>query len=221
MHRAARCGAPWRARPADHSAQAARRAGAADRRRGRGARMAGGRALRAAAPGLALPRATREDFDAVVRMLAEGFTTRRGRAAPTCIATRSTACCAAGAARGSPRSPPAARFPTTPTTTWCSSPPGSLIGTLNEDFAVESLAGDVFQLGNASYRILRVERGTRARRRRPRPAAHHSVLAGRGAGPHRRTFAFGIAAAPRLRARSGSAMAGRRSRLADWRRIGS
>src|SRR2546425_6117200 len=34
------------------------------------------------------------------------------------------------------------------------------VGTLNEDFAVESLPGDVFQLGNASYRILRVERGT-------------------------------------------------------------
>src|SRR5258707_13155298 len=33
------------------------------------------------------------------------------------------------------------------------------IGTVNEDFAVESLAGDVFQLGNASYRILRIESG--------------------------------------------------------------
>lgn len=33
------------------------------------------------------------------------------------------------------------------------------IGSVNEDFAVESIAGDVFQLGNASYRILRVETG--------------------------------------------------------------
>ena len=33
------------------------------------------------------------------------------------------------------------------------------IGTVNEDFAVESIAGDVFQLGNTSYRILRVETG--------------------------------------------------------------
>jgi len=31
---------------------------------------------------------------------------------------------------------------------------------VNEDFAVESMAGDIFQLGNASWRILRVERGT-------------------------------------------------------------
>ena len=30
---------------------------------------------------------------------------------------------------------------------------------MNEDFAVESLAGDIFQLGNKSYRIMRVERG--------------------------------------------------------------
>jgi ATP-dependent Lhr-like helicase len=34
------------------------------------------------------------------------------------------------------------------------------IGTVNEDFAVESIAGDVFQLGNTSYRILRIEPGT-------------------------------------------------------------
>lgn len=30
---------------------------------------------------------------------------------------------------------------------------------MNEDFAVESLTGDVFRLGNAGYRILRVEAG--------------------------------------------------------------
>ena len=34
-----------------------------------------------------------------------------------------------------------------------------LVGTVNEDFAVESLQGDIFQLGNTSYRILRVEAG--------------------------------------------------------------
>ncbi|HXR02063.1 MAG TPA: DEAD/DEAH box helicase, partial [Pseudomonas sp.] len=33
------------------------------------------------------------------------------------------------------------------------------IGTVNEDFAVESMAGDIFQLGNTSYRILRIEAG--------------------------------------------------------------
>ncbi|HDR9052256.1 TPA: ATP-dependent DNA helicase, partial [Burkholderia vietnamiensis] len=38
-------------------------------------------------------------------------------------------------------------------------PQGIQVGTVNEDFAVESLAGDVFQLGNQSYRIIRVETG--------------------------------------------------------------
>src|SRR4029077_16322420 len=38
-------------------------------------------------------------------------------------------------------------------------PEGQMVGTVNEDFAVESLAGDIFQLGNTSYRILRVEGG--------------------------------------------------------------
>src|ERR1700755_572652 len=39
-------------------------------------------------------------------------------------------------------------------------PGETLIGTVNEDFAVESMAGEVFQLGNASWRILQVNSGT-------------------------------------------------------------
>src|SRR5690606_17777750 len=39
-------------------------------------------------------------------------------------------------------------------------PDGLFVGTVNEDFAFESLAGDVFQLGNTSYRVRRVENGT-------------------------------------------------------------
>src|SRR5204863_2867932 len=38
-------------------------------------------------------------------------------------------------------------------------PEGQTIGTLNEDFAIESLPGDVFQLGNTSWRILRIGNG--------------------------------------------------------------
>ena len=38
-------------------------------------------------------------------------------------------------------------------------PDGMLVGTINEDFAVESNVGDIFQLGNTSWRILKVERG--------------------------------------------------------------
>ena len=38
-------------------------------------------------------------------------------------------------------------------------PEGAHVGAIDEDFAIESNAGDVFQLGNASWRILRIERG--------------------------------------------------------------
>ena len=38
-------------------------------------------------------------------------------------------------------------------------PQGMFIGTLNEDFAFESLPGDIFQLGNTSYRMLKIEQG--------------------------------------------------------------
>jgi ATP-dependent Lhr-like helicase len=38
-------------------------------------------------------------------------------------------------------------------------PTGTFIGTLNEDFAIESNGGDIFQLGTASWRILKVEPG--------------------------------------------------------------
>ena len=64
-------------------------------------------------------------------------------------------------------------------------PDNHIVGTVHEDFAVESMAGDIFQLGNASYRMQRVERGTVARRGCAGPAADHSLLARRGAGAHR------------------------------------
>jgi ATP-dependent Lhr-like helicase len=41
----------------------------------------------------------------------------------------------------------------------CQEPDGTFVGTLNEDFAVEANVGDIFQLGNTSWRILKVERG--------------------------------------------------------------
>src|SRR5690606_27855637 len=38
-------------------------------------------------------------------------------------------------------------------------PTNTKIGTVHEDFAIESMAGDIFQLGNASYQILKVDPG--------------------------------------------------------------
>ena len=101
---------------------------------------------------------TREAFDEVVAMLAEGFTTRRGRhgalvyhdAVNQMIRGRKGARLTAITSGGA--------IPDTADYQVKLEPEGSLVGTVNEDFAVESLAGDVFQLGNASYRIIRVER---------------------------------------------------------------
>ena len=103
---------------------------------------------------------TREDFDAVVRMLAEGFATRHGRRAALIHydavngmlrgrrGARTTALTSGGT------------IPDTADYQVVLEPENHVIGTVNEDFAVESMQGDVFQLGNASYRIQRVERGT-------------------------------------------------------------
>src|SRR5262249_27626465 len=113
--------------------------------------------FRRASPYRALPR---EDFAEIVRMLGEGFSTRRGRRAALVHhdavnlmlrgrrGARITALTSGGT------------IPDNADYQVVLEPESQVIGTVNEDFAVESLAGDVFQLGNAAYRILRVERGT-------------------------------------------------------------
>ena len=70
-------------------------------------------------------------------------------------------------------------------------PEDTFIGTLNEDFAIESNAGDIFQLGNASWRILQVDGRHRPRGRRAGRAADNPLLARRGAGAKRRAVARG------------------------------
>ncbi len=39
-------------------------------------------------------------------------------------------------------------------------PEGTVVGSVEEDFAIESSYGDIFQLGNTSWRVLRIEQGT-------------------------------------------------------------
>ena len=103
---------------------------------------------------------TRDEFTAVIQMLAEGFSTRRGRrsahihrdAVNGVLRGRRGAALTAVTSGGT--------IPDTADYTVVLEPQGQTIGSVNEDFAIESLAGDVFQLGNTSYRILRVERGT-------------------------------------------------------------
>ena len=102
---------------------------------------------------------TREDFDAVVQMLGWGFAGSRGRfgaylhvdAVNRRVRARRGAQLAAVTNGGA--IPDNADFDVVVDAT------DGLVGTVNEDFAVESMAGDIFQLGNASWRIVRVESG--------------------------------------------------------------
>ncbi|MBN8261526.1 MAG: DEAD/DEAH box helicase, partial [Xanthomonadales bacterium] len=101
----------------------------------------------------------RADFDAVLRMLAEGYASRfgtrgawvhrdavnrqlRGRKGARQVATQC-----------------GGTIPDVGDYTVLLEPQAVSIGTVNEDFAIESLAGDIFQLGNASYRIRKIEPG--------------------------------------------------------------
>ena len=61
-------------------------------------------------------------------------------------------------------------------------PENHFIGTVNEDFAVESLAGDIFQLGNRSY----THPARRARRRARRGCARHGARLFRSGSARRR-----------------------------------
>ena len=102
---------------------------------------------------------TREAYGAVVRMVSDGFTTRHGpragylhrdavnRRLRARRGARLTALTSGGT------------IPETGDYTVTLEPQAERVGTVHEDFAVESLAGDVFQLGNTSYRILRIEPG--------------------------------------------------------------
>ncbi len=102
---------------------------------------------------------SRETFDAVVRMLAEGYATRRGqrgayvhrdgihRRLRARKGARLTAVTCGGAI------PDNAEYKV------ILEPQGEIIGSVDEDFAIDSIAGDIFQLGNASWKILRLEGG--------------------------------------------------------------
>jgi ATP-dependent Lhr-like helicase len=112
--------------------------------------------LTRAAPYAALPR---QRFDAVLRMLAEG-TSIRGGARGAYVhhdavhhrlrerrGARMTALTSGGT------------IPESGDYAVLLEPQAQTIGNVNEDWAVESIAGDVFQLGNVSYRILKIEPG--------------------------------------------------------------
>src|SRR5580692_7060694 len=111
---------------------------------------------RRAAPYAELSRA---DFDAVVDMLSEGIATSRGRSGALLhrdavnrrLRGRRGARLAALTSGGA--IPDNANFDV------ILEPEGTMIGSVDEDFAIESMAGDVILLGNSSWRIRRVEPG--------------------------------------------------------------
>ncbi|MBI2403808.1 MAG: DEAD/DEAH box helicase [Gemmatimonadetes bacterium] len=103
---------------------------------------------------------SRGEFDDVVGMVAQGFTTRRGRRGALVhrdaihhrLRGRRGARLAAITSGGA--------IPDTADYRVVLEPDELFLGAVNEDFAVESMAGEVFQLGNRSWRILRIEQGT-------------------------------------------------------------
>ena len=103
---------------------------------------------------------TRADFDAVVTMLSEGFATRRGRRAA--LVHRDEVNRVVRARRGSRMLAltSGGAIPEVADYRVVLEPEDTFVGTLNEDFAIESNAGDVFQLGNASWQVTRVLMGT-------------------------------------------------------------
>ena len=75
-------------------------------------------------------------------------------------------------------------------------PDDTFIGTVNEDWAVESMAGDIFLLGTHSWQIRAVEAGVVRVRDAGDAAPDDPVLDGRGAGAHRRAVGRGVGPAP-------------------------
>jgi ATP-dependent Lhr-like helicase len=102
---------------------------------------------------------TLPEFEQVVQMLAEGYSTRRGRrgaylhydAVNRVLRARRGARLSAVTNAGV--------IPDQFDYDVVLLPEEHRVGTLNEDFAFESIPGDIFQLGNASYRIVKVETG--------------------------------------------------------------
>jgi ATP-dependent helicase Lhr and Lhr-like helicase len=100
---------------------------------------------------------TRANFDKIVEMLSEGIAARRGRYGAYLhrdrvngiLRPRRGARLAAITSGGA--------IPENALYTVIAQPEGTVVGTIHEDFAVESLAGDVFLLGNTSWRVRRVQ----------------------------------------------------------------
>jgi ATP-dependent Lhr-like helicase len=112
--------------------------------------------FRRAEPFRKLPRPS---FDAVVAMLADGFTTQRGRRSAHLHLDRVNDMLRPRRSARLTAITNGGVIPDQFDYDVVLLPAEHPIGTVNEDFAFESMAGDIFQLGNTSYRVRKVETG--------------------------------------------------------------
>ena len=102
----------------------------------------------------------RKDFDQLVEMLSEGVETRRSRRSAYLHRDRVHGMLRARRGARLTAITNGGAIPDTADYRVIEFPSETFVGTVNEDFAIESLAGDIFLLGNRSWRIRRVASGT-------------------------------------------------------------
>jgi ATP-dependent Lhr-like helicase len=102
---------------------------------------------------------TRTEFDQVVRMLADGIATARGRGQAYLYHDRINH--RMKGRRGARLAAITSGGAISDTANYAvvAEPDGTVVGSVDEDFAVESLAGDIMLLGNTSWRIKGIEAG--------------------------------------------------------------
>ena len=104
-------------------------------------------------------RLCRQDFDAVVELVSEGVATGRGRRGAWLHRDRVNGWLRARRGARLAALTSGGAIPETADYRVLADPDDTFVGTVNEDFAVESMVGDVFLLGSTSWRIRRVESG--------------------------------------------------------------
>jgi ATP-dependent helicase Lhr and Lhr-like helicase len=110
--------------------------------------------VRRAYPYRDLPRAT---FEAILEMLSEGIAAKRGRYGAYLHRDRVNGKLRARRGARLAAITSGGAIPDTALFTVVAEPEGTVVGTLDEDFAVESNRDDIILLGNASWRIRRIE----------------------------------------------------------------
>lgn len=101
----------------------------------------------------------RDTFESVVQMLADGYSFARGRRSAYLHWDKINGLIRARRGAGLVAMTCGGAIPDNADYDVIVEPSGQFVGTVNEDFAIESLPGNIFQLGNTSWRVLRVDSG--------------------------------------------------------------